>query len=344
MLKMMNKHAGIIATGSYVPDIKLTNEYFEKIVDTNDEWIVSRTGIKERRITDENTATSDIATKAALKALEKSGMTSKEIDLIIVTTVTPDMAFPSTACIVQKNIGAVNAAAFDIEAACSGFIYGLTIADSFVSKGVYKNVLVIGAETLSKITDYTDRNTCVLFGDGAGAAIVSEVEEGYGILSSYLGANGSEGHLLMQPAGGSRLPASEQTIKNRLHYINMDGSDVFKFAIKIMGEAAEKALKGCGMSKDDIDYLIPHQANTRIIDSAIKRLKISPDKVYVNLNKYGNMSSASIAVALDEANDKKLLKNNDIVVLVGFGGGLTWGASVIKWKVSGGKYVQDRNM
>lgn len=332
MLKMMNKHAGIIATGSYVPERILTNEYFEKIVDTNNEWIISRTGIEERRVTDENTATSDLATKAALKALEKSSITSTEIDLIIVTTVTPDMAFPSTACIVQKNIGAVNAAAFDIEAACSGFIYGLTIADSFVSQGIYKNVLVIGAETLSKITDYTDRKTCVIFGDGAGAAIVSEVEEGYGILSSHLGANGNAGHLLIQPAGGSRLPASEQTVKNRLHYIQMDGSEVFKFAIKIMGEAAEKALDGCGMNKEDIDFLIPHQANTRIIDSAVKRLKISKDKVYVNVQKYGNMSSASIAVALDEANENNLLKDDDIVVLVGFGGGLTWGSNVIKWK------------
>ncbi|MDF2521803.1 MAG: ketoacyl-ACP synthase [Clostridia bacterium] len=334
---MLNKHAGIIATGSYVPEKRLTNEYFEQIVDTNNEWIVSRTGIEERRVAAENEATSDIATKAALRALEKSGRTAEEIDLIIVATVTPDMAFPSTACIVQKNIGAVNAAAFDVEAACSGFIYGITIAESFVSKGAYKNVLVIGAETLSKIVDYTDRNTCILFGDGAGAAIISEVEEGYGILSSYIGANGSAGELLTQPAGGSRLPASEQTVRDRLHYIQMNGSEVFKFAIKIMGEAAEKALSMCGMKKEDIDFLVPHQANTRIIDSAVKRLKISPDKVYVNLNKYGNMSSASIAVALDEANEKNLLKDGDVVVLVGFGGGLTWGASVLRWKNSGGK-------
>jgi 3-oxoacyl-[acyl-carrier-protein] synthase-3 len=329
---MLNKHAGIIATGSYLPEKILTNEYFEKIVDTNNEWIVSRTGIEERRVTDENTATSDIATKAAEKALERAGLSPEEIDLIIVATVTPDMAFPSTACIVQKNIGAVNAAAFDIEAACTGFIYGITIADNFISTGMYKNVLVIGAETLSKIIDYTDRNTCVLFGDGAGAVIISEVEEGYGILSSYIGANGSAGHLLTQPAGGSRMPASEQTVRDRLHYINTNGSEVYKFAVKIMGEAAEKALEGCSLHKEDIDFLIPHQANIRIIESAVKRLKISPDKVYVNINKYGNMSSASIAVALDEANQKELLKDGDVVVLVGFGGGLTWGSSVVKWK------------
>lgn len=329
---MLNKHAGIIATGSYVPEKTLTNEYFEKIVDTNNEWIISRTGIEERRVAAENEATSDLATKAALNAMKKAGLGPEEIDLIIVATVTPDMAFPSTACIVQKNIGALNAAAFDIEAACSGFIYGMTIADSFIRTGVYKKVLVIGAETLSKITDYTDRNTCVLFGDGAGAVIMSEVEEGYGILASHIGANGNAGHLLTQPAGGSRIPTTEQTIKDRMHYIKMDGSEVFKFAIKIMGEAAEKALDNCGLTKEDIDYLIPHQANTRIIESAVKRLKISPEKVFVNVNKYGNMSAASIAVALDEANEQQRLKDGSIVVLVGFGGGLTWGSSVIRWK------------
>jgi 3-oxoacyl-[acyl-carrier-protein] synthase III len=331
-LSLLNKHAGIIATGSYVPDKILDNAYFERTVDTNNEWIISRTGIEERRVADENTATSDLATKAALKAMEKSGTKPEEIDLIIVATVTPDFSFPSTACIVQKNLGAVNAAAFDLEAACSGFMYGMTIADSFVRSGVYKKILVIGAETLSKIVDYTDRNTCLLFGDGAGAVIIAEVEEGYGILGSHLGANGSAGHLLTLPAGGSRMPATEQTIKDRMHYVQMDGSEVFKFAIKIMGEAAEKALENCGLKKEDIDFLIPHQANTRIIESAVRRLKISPEKVFVNVNKYGNMSAASIAVALDEANEQNCLKDGDIVVLVGFGGGLTWGASVLRWK------------
>ncbi|MDF2590952.1 MAG: 3-oxoacyl-(acyl-carrier-protein) synthase, partial [Clostridia bacterium] len=320
-MNLLNKHAGIIATGSYVPERILTNEYFEKTVDTNNEWIISRTGIEERRIADEDTATSDLATKAALNAMEKSGVAPEDIDLIIVATATPDMAFPSTACIVQMNIGAVNAAAFDIEAACSGFMYGISIADSFVRTGMYKKVLVIGAETLSKIIDYTDRNTCILFGDGAGAVIISEVEGDYGILSTHLGANGSAGHLLTLPAGGSRMPASEQTLKDKLHYVKMDGSEVFKFAIKIMGEAAEKALDNCGLKKEDIDYLIPHQANTRIIESAVRRLKISPEKVFVNVNKYGNMSAASIAVALDEANEQDFLKDGSIVVLVGFGGG-----------------------
>ena len=332
LLKILNKHAGIISTGSYVPEKILNNAYFENTVDTNNDWIISRTGIEERRVADENTATSDLATKAALNAMEKSGVKPEEIDLIIVATVTPDFAFPSTACIVQKNIGAINAAAFDLEAACTGFMYGITIADSFIKTGMYKKVLVIGAETLSKIIDYTDRNTCVLFGDGAGAVIMAEVDEGYGILSSHLGANGSVGHLLSVPAGGSRMPSTEQTIRDKLHFVKMDGSEVFKFAIKIMGEAAEKALDNCGMKKEDIDFLIPHQANTRIIDAAVRRLKISPDKVFVNVQKYGNMSAASIAVALDEANDQQRLKDGSIVVLVGFGGGLTWGASVMRWK------------
>ncbi len=332
MLNNSMRCAGIIATGSYMPETIVTNADLEKLVDTNEEWIISRTGIEQRRISDENTATSDIATKAAQNALSKAGLKAEDIDLIMVATVTPDMAFPSTACIVQKNLGAVNAAAFDLEAACSGFIYGITIAEQFIKTGFYKNILVIGAETLSKITDYTDRNTCVLFGDGAGAAIISEVEAGYGILSTYIGARGEDGNLLIQPAGGSRLPASQKTLDERQHFIKMDGSEVFKFAIKIMGEAAEKALASCGLTKEDIDYLIPHQANTRIIESATKRLKISPEKVYVNVNKYGNMSAASIAVALDEASDKGMLKDGDVVVLVGFGGGLTWGATVLKWK------------
>jgi len=325
------KAAGIIGTGSYVPETILKNSYFEEILDTNDQWIVSRTGIKERRKVKPEMATSDIATYAALKAIEDAKLTPMDLDMIIVATVTPDMFFPSTACIIQKNIGAEKAVAFDISAACSGFIYGLSIASQFVKSGSIKNILVIGAETLSKITDYDDRNTCILFGDGAGAAIVSCVEEGFGILSAYLGSDGRGGDLLKLPAGGSRMPASRETIANSQHFIKMDGSEVFKFAIKIMGEAAEKALSLCGMEKEDIDYLIPHQANIRIIESATKRLKISKDKVFVNVDKYGNMSAASIAVALDEAKRTNKLNKGDVVVLVGFGGGLTWGSAVMKW-------------
>jgi 3-oxoacyl-[acyl-carrier-protein] synthase-3 len=333
----MNKlrSAGIIGTGSCLPDRIVTNHEMESMVDTNDEWIRSRTGICERRISDENTATSDLATTAALRALENANLKPEDIDLIMVATVTPDMAFPSTACLVQKNIGALNAAAFDLEAACSGFLYGLTIAESFVKTGNYKNILVIGAETLTKIVDFTDRNTCVIFGDGAGAAVVAEVPEGYGILSTYIGADGRGGHLLSLPGGGSRIPASIESIKNKQHYVKMDGKEVFKFAVKIMGDAAEAALEMCGLGKEDIDYLIPHQANMRIIDASVKRLKISGDKVYINLDKYGNISAASIAIAIDEASRKGLLKDGDVVVLVGFGGGLTWGSAVLKWKSIG---------
>ncbi len=330
----MNKlrNAGIIGTGSCLPDKIVTNQDMEKIVDTTDEWVKTRTGISERRMTDENTATSDLATVAASRALENAGLGPEEIDLILVATVTPDVMFPSTACIVQDNIGAINAAAFDLEVACSGFLYGLAVAENFIKTGYYRNIMVIGAEALTKIIDFTDRNTCVLFGDGAGAAIVSEVPEGYGILSTYIGADGKGGKLLTVPAGGSRIPSSVESVLNRLHYVKMDGKEVFKFAVKIMGDAAEKALEKCGLDKEDIDFLIPHQANRRIIDASIKRLKMPNEKVYINLDKYGNMSSASVAVAIDEASRKGLLKDGDTIVLVGFGGGLTWGSAVLKWK------------
>ncbi len=326
------KRAGIIGTGSCLPNRVMSNQEFEEIIDTNDEWIRSHTGICERRIADSNTAASDLSAEAALKALDNAGLMPGDIDLIIVATVTPDMMFPSTACIVQEKIGAVNAAAFDLEAACSGFLYGLAVAENFIATGFYKNILVIGAETLSKIADFSDRNTCVLFGDGAGAAVVSEVPEQYGILSSCLGADGSSGDLLKLPAGGSRIPASAESIRDGLHYIKMDGGKVYRFAAKAMAEAAEVALAKCGLLKEDINYMIPHQANIRIIESAVKRLKISEDKVYINIDKYGNMSAASIAVALDEASRKGLLKDGDAIVLVAFGGGLTWGSAVIRWK------------
>jgi len=322
---------GITGTGSYLPQKEITNFDLEKTVDTTDEWIKTRTGISKRRVADDKTATSDLATEAAKRAIEDARLSPEDIDLIIVATVTPDMAFPSTACIVQKNIGATKAAAFDIEAACSGFVYGITIGEQFIKSGVYKNVLVIGAETLSKILNWKDRNTCVLFGDGAGAAILQPVEEGYGILSSTLGADGASGDYLTQPAGGSRIPASLESIENNLHYVQMDGSEVFKFAVRIMAKSALQAIENSGLNINDIDYMIPHQANIRIIEAAAKRLKIDMDKVYVNLNNYGNMSAASVPVALDEAVRKDNIKAGDIVTLVAFGGGLTWGSSVIKW-------------
>ncbi|KAB3535205.1 ketoacyl-ACP synthase III [Alkaliphilus pronyensis] len=322
---------GITGTGSALPEKVVTNFDIEKMVDTTDEWIRARTGISCRRVSDEKTATSNLATEAALKALKDANIKAEDLDLIIVATVTPDMSFPSTACIVQKNIGAMSAAAFDIEAACSGFLYGLTIGEQFIKNGIYKNALIIGAETLSKILNWEDRNTCVLFGDGAGAAIIERVEEGYGILSSYLGADGSGGMSLTQPAGGSRLPASIETLQKKLHYVQMDGSEVFKFAVRVMGRAALEVLKKSNISIDEIDYMIPHQANIRIIEAAAKRLKLPMEQVVVNLHKYGNMSAASVPVALDEALKDGRIKKDDVIVLVAFGGGLTWASNVIRW-------------
>jgi len=330
-MKKNVKSVGIIGLGSYVPEKIVTNHDLEKIVDTTDEWIVSRTGIKERRIAEEQVATSDLAIKAAERAMLDAGISPEEIDLIIVATATPDMMFPSVACLVQDKIGAVNAAAFDLSAGCSGFVYALVVGSQFVGNGLYKKVLVIGAETLSKILDWTDRNTCVLFGDGAGAAVLSEVEEGYGILGMELGADGSGGDYLKLPAGGSRLSASAQTVKERLHYIQMSGNEVFKFAIKIMGEAALKALENAGLDCTDIDCLIPHQANMRIIQSAAKRLKVPMEKVIVSVDKYGNTSAASIPMALTEAVQMGRINKGDTIVMVGFGAGLTWASCVLKW-------------
>lgn len=325
------RSVGILGTGSYLPEKVLTNADLEKMVDTNDEWIVSRTGIRERRIAAPEEASSDLSVKAAEKALKKAGIRAEELDMIIVTTVTPDMNFPATACLVQDRLGAKKAATFDLSAACTGFIYGISTGAQFIATGVYKYVLVIGVECLSRIVDWTDRNTCVLFGDGAGAAVLGPVEEGYGFLSFELGGDGSGGNLLNLPAGGSRLPASEKTIRERLHYVHMSGREVFKFAVRVMGNATEEALAKAGLSKEDIDFLVPHQANIRIIDSAVKRLGLTEDKVVVNLDRYGNMSSASIPVALDEAVERGQIKKGDTMVLCGFGGGLTWGATVLKW-------------
>jgi 3-oxoacyl-[acyl-carrier-protein] synthase-3 len=325
------KSVGILGTGSALPEKILTNFDLEKMVDTNNDWIVSRTGIKERRIADDETAVSDLAYEAALKAMESADITAEQLDLIIVATVTPDMAFPSTACILQDRLGAKNAAAFDLEAACSGFLYGITVGQQFIATGMYKKVLVIGAETLSKITDFTDRGTCVLFGDGAGAVILGEVEEGYGILSTDLGAKGEGGKYLTLPAGGSRRPASIETVENREHFIKMGGGEVFKFAVRIMGQGAAAVVEKAGLQIEDVDYLVPHQANIRIIEAAAKRLKLPMEKVKVNLDRYGNMSAASIPVALDEAIKEGKVNKGDHVVLVGFGGGLTWGAALIRW-------------
>ncbi|MFC5986295.1 beta-ketoacyl-ACP synthase III [Marinicrinis lubricantis] len=322
---------GILGTGKYVPERVLTNKDLEQMVDTNDEWITSRTGIKERRIAAEHEATSDLAYHASMEALRNAGISADDLDLIIVATITPDMAFPSTACILQEKLGAKKAAAFDLAAACSGFIYSLANASNFIAMGTYKHVLVVGAECLSRITDYTDRNTCVLFGDGAGAVVLGEVPEGRGFKSFELGSDGSGGELLKLAAGGSRNPASAETIENKQHYIHMEGREVFKFAVRIMGSAADEALRKAGCTKEDIDFLVPHQANIRIIQAALQRLELDEDKCIINLPFYGNASAASIPLALAEANENGRLREGDTVLLVGFGGGLTWGASVLVW-------------
>ncbi len=324
------RRATITGWGKYLPPNVMTNKDLEKIVDTTDEWIQKRTGIKKRRIADEDTATSDLALEASKAALEKANLDPKELDLIIVSTVTPDMAFPATACIIQDKIGAEKAAAFDLEAGCSGFVYGLSVGAQFIESGLYDNVLVIGAETLSKITDWDDRNTCVLFGDGAGAAVLQPTEKG-GFLSFDLGSDGSGADALYMEAGGSKKPASLETVKNRQHYIRMEGNPVFKFAVKTMKNASKDVLKKANLTTDDIDLLIPHQANTRIIKSARRRLKLDEEEVYVNLPEVGNTSSASVAIALTEAVEKGKIQNGDHVLLVAFGAGLTWAAGVLEW-------------
>jgi len=300
------------------------------MVNTSDEWITTRTGIKERHVVAKNEAASDLALQAAKKALYDAKLKPLDIDLIIVATISPDMHFPSVSCIIQNALGAKNAACFDIAAACAGFVYALVIAQQFVARGTYKNVLVVGVEVLSSITDWQDRNTCVLFGDGAGAAIISEVKSG-GIISSYLASDGSFADLLMLPAGGSRRPATHETIKERQHYIKMRGNELFKIAVNKMTEAAQVALKQAGLKCSDVDIIIPHQANMRIIMAMAKKLGLSEDKVYLNIEKYGNMSSASTAVALCEAVKKGKVQKGDIVVLDAFGAGLVWGSCIIRW-------------
>lgn len=329
------KSAGIIGTGSYLPENILTNEYFTNYLDTTDEWIKSRTGISERRKVDPGVATSDIGAIAAKRAIEDAGLTPDDIELIITATVTPDMLFPSTACLIQDKIKAKNAAAFDINAACSGFLYGLSIANSFIASGTYKNILVIGAEVLSAVLDPQDRRTVVLFGDGAGAAVVSEVESGKGFLAFDLGADGSGSEVLKLEAGGSKMPASQETLASGAHYTKMMGKEVFKFAVKILGVTGKRVLEKAGLTNEDVDFLVPHQANIRIVDAALRRFRISKDKTMINLEKYGNTSGASIPIALDEALKLGRIKEGDIVVMVGFGAGLTWASTVMKYSFPG---------
>ena len=321
----------ITGLGYAVPEKVLTNFDFEKMVDTSDEWITERTGMKERHIGEEGVVTSDLCTQAAEKAMAEANLTGKDIDIIIIGTVSGDEHFPATACYVQDKLGAINAAAFDISAACSGFLYGLTLADIFIANGSYKNILVIGGEMLSRITDYTDRRTCVLFGDGAGAAIVQPSDGSRGIINTYIKSDGHLADLLHMPGGGSKYPATMETVNQKLHFIKMEGPEVFKAAVKTMGDAAVNILAKSNITSQDLDLLIPHQANTRIINATARRIKLPMDKVFVNVQKYGNTSAASIPIALTEARDEGKLKKDDLCLLVSFGGGFTCGAVLFKY-------------
>ncbi len=319
----------ILGTGSYVPDRILTNADLEKMVDTSDSWILERTGIRERRVVGIGEACSDLASRAAAKALVKAGIQASQLDLIIVGTCTGDSPLPSTACLVQQRIGATHAAAFDLNAACCGFVYALALADSYVKTG-FQHVLVIGAEVMSSITDWTDRNTCVLFGDGAGAVVVGKADEA-GVLSVHLHGDGEHSELIQVPGGGSRFPASEQTMNDRLQFVKMKGNETFKVAVKTMEEAVREVLTFNHRSIDDVDVFVPHQANIRILKAVAQRLKFPLEKTIVNLDRFGNTSAASIPLALDEAIAAGRIKKGDLVLLAAFGAGLTWASGLIQW-------------
>ena len=322
----------IAGTGSYLPEKILTNEELSALVDTSDEWIVSRTGIKERRIAAEGEFTSHMATKAAEKALEQSGIAAADIDLIIVATITPDTLTPATACYVQQNLGCLRAVAFDISAACSGFLYAMKIAKRLISDGAFKNALIIGAEKLSSFTNWEDRNTCVLFGDGAGAAILRASEEGEGrIIATDIGTDGAQTRLLNIPGGGSACPITSENVDQSLASLAMIGKEVFKHAVTRMKQSAETVLERAGIAPEDVKLVIPHQANLRIIDAIADRLTVPKDRVFTNLQKYGNTSAAAVAIALDEAHRTGRFERGDKIVLVVFGAGLTWAAAAIEW-------------
>jgi 3-oxoacyl-[acyl-carrier-protein] synthase-3 len=322
----------IIGTGSYVPKKVLTNNDLSQIVETDDEWITTRTGIKERRVAADDEYTSDMGAKAALAAMKQAGITGDEIDLILVATATPDMVFPATACFVQTKIGANRAACLDISAACAGFLFAVEIAQQFITCHTYDTVLVIGAEKLTTITDWTERNTCVLFGDGAGAAILRHRDSGsHGLISTHIASDGRFADILWMPGGGSRHPITRDNVDNHLQTIKMSGKEVYKQAVTAMVDAAKKALEKAGLTIDDIACVIPHQANVRIIEAIADRLKIPVEKVFVNLDRYGNTSAAAVAIALDEANRSGRIKAGDYVLMVVFGGGLTWAGSVLEW-------------
>lgn len=323
----------VAGTGRYVPEKVLTNADLEKIVDTSDEWIVKRTGIQERRIAAEDQSTSDLALEAARVALDKAGLAPEELDAIILATLTPDTYCPAGACYVQNLLGATNASAFDLSAACTGFVYGITVGSSLVRAGVHKNVLVLGAETLSRFIDYADRNTCILFGDGAGAAVLSRAEEGSEsrLLDHYLRSDGGGTDLIIMPGGGARRPSTHDTVDAKMHFLSMQGNDVFKFATKSMQTLVETAIERNGLSMDDLDLIVPHQVNSRIIDTVLRKVAIPREKIYLNLQRYGNTSAASVPMALHEAVEEGRVKPGSLVLLVAFGAGLTWGYNLVRW-------------
>jgi 3-oxoacyl-[acyl-carrier-protein] synthase-3 len=325
------KRAKIVGVGAYAPRRILTNAELEKMVETSDEWIVQRTGIRERRIVDENEATSDLALRAAQQAMERAGVEPGEIDFIVVGTTTGDMAFPTTANLVQHRLGCKNAGSVDLYAACAGSVYSLSVGAQYVQTGKYRTVLCIGAECLSRITDYTDRGTCILLADAAGAAVLRPSEGDSGIIDTDLYSDGRYWELLYQPGGGARHPATHETVDKRMHYAKMKGNEVFKVAVRMFGEAAERILVRNGFTAEDLDLFIPHQANLRIIEAAVKRLKVPMEKVVINVDRYGNTGAASVYVAMEEAWSGKRLNTGDLVLLAAFGGGFTWGAALVRW-------------
>ncbi len=324
-------HARITGTGSYAPKKVITNHDLERLVDTSDEWIIERTGIRERRIAEKGQTTSDLAYEASRKALKAAGLGAEELDLILVATMTPDTILPSMGCILQEKLGAKKAAAFDIYAACSGFIYGLSIASAFIKADAYKNILLVGAEILSRFTDWEDRATCILFGDGAGAAVIQRHVGKRGILSTHLHSDGLMGNLIQVPGGGSQHPASHETIRRRMHFIKMKGNETFKAAVRALEGVVQEALEHNKVKADEIDFLVPHQANLRIIQAMAQRLNMPMEKVVLNLPRYGNTSAASIPMALDEAVRDGRIKENHLLLLEAFGGGLTWASALIRW-------------
>jgi 3-oxoacyl-[acyl-carrier-protein] synthase III len=325
------KRAKIVGVGAYAPKRVLTNAELERMVETSDEWIVQRTGIRERRIADESEAPSDLALRAAQQALERAGVEPGEIDFIVVGTTAGDMAFPTTANILQHRLGCRNAGSIDLYAACAGSVYSLSVGSQYIQTEKYRTVLCVGAECLSRITDYTDRGTCILLADGAGAAVLRASEDESGILDTDLYSDGRYWELLYQPAGGARNPATHETVDKRMHYAKMKGNEVFKVAVRMFGESAERILTRNGFTADDLDLFIPHQANLRIIEAAVKRLKVPMEKVVINVDRYGNTGAASVYVAMEEAWSAKRLSAGDLVLLAAFGGGFTWGAALLRW-------------